>query len=54
MDKEKIKKQINDADEIMTELVVEGKLDGDQKKQMLFSFSEETIKKEFFGNAEVV
>jgi polyhydroxyalkanoate synthesis regulator phasin len=53
MDKVKVKQEINEVDILTKELVAEGKLDGDQAKQLLFEFSALTIRKEFVGNTEV-
>lgn len=53
MDKEKIKASVNEVAEVTNELVAAGRLDGDQAKQILFDFTEQTIRKEFEGNAEV-
>jgi len=47
MDKEKIKKAVNEVKVITDELVADGKLDGDQAKQLLFEFAEKAIKKEY-------
>lgn len=53
MDKEKIKIAVREVREITNELVVDGNLDGDQAKQILFEFTRETIRKEMQRNAEV-
>lgn len=53
MDKEKIKTAVREVREITNELVVDENLDGDQAKQILFEFTQEIIRKEMIGNAEV-
>jgi len=46
MDKEKIKTEINEVDVLTKELVADGKLDGDQAKQLLFEFAAQAIRRE--------
>ena len=46
MDKEKIKTEINEVDVLTKELVADGKLDGDQAKQLLFEFATQAIRRE--------
>ena len=47
MDKEKIKTAVDEVKVITDELVADGKLDGDQAKQLLFDFAEQAIRKEY-------
>jgi len=49
MDKEKIKTKINEVDVLTKELVADGKLDGDQRKQLLFEFAAQAIRKEIYA-----
>lgn len=53
MDKVKIRSDVAEVKEVINELVADGNIDGDQGKQLLFSFTEEVIRKEMIGNAEV-
>jgi polyhydroxyalkanoate synthesis regulator phasin len=47
MDNVKVKSDVNEVKVLTEELVAEGKLDGDQAKQILFNFAEEAIRKQF-------
>lgn len=53
MDKVKIKTAVTEAEEIINELVTEGKLDGDQAKKMIFDFTEQAIRNEYQKDLEV-
>lgn len=54
MDKEKIKTEINEVDVLTKELVADGKLDGDQAKQLLFQFAADAIRKECSASLQEV
>jgi len=53
MDKVKIKADVLEVKTVINEIVADGNLDGEQGKQLLFSFVQEVIRKEMIGNAEV-
>ena len=54
MDKVKIKNMVSEVEVILAELVMEGKLDGNQKQAILFSISERVVNKEIDKALEVV
>lgn len=45
MDKKKIRTEILEVDVLIKELVADGKLDGDQAKQLLFDFAATVIRR---------
>jgi len=53
MDKVKIKKAVTDAEEIINELVSEGKLDGDQANKLIFDFTEQALRGAYQEDLEV-
>jgi len=53
MDKVKIKANIVEVEDLVNELVSEGKLDGDQAQQIIFKFTVEEINREFYPPEEV-
>lgn len=46
MDKVKIKSAVTEVKELADELVVEGKIDGDSAKQLVFSFFSDEVRRE--------